>query len=182
MPASILPATDCLTPADLASIVASCGRFEADWKQGRPRRIEDELSAADERIRSQLFHDLLQLEFQLIYQAGRPASLDAYLARFPTGPTPSGRSSPRPCAVPAGARPQNDRGVGLLTAKATSCSANSGRAARPRLTWRTTAPCNAWWCSSATTASPPPAGARRCSTRAARWRGSAARSSRRATG
>ena len=83
MPASILPATDCLTPADLASIVASCGRFEADWKEGRPRRIEDELSAADERIRSQLFHDLLQLEFELIYRAGRHASLDAYLARFP---------------------------------------------------------------------------------------------------
>jgi hypothetical protein len=78
-----LTTDDSVLADDLARIVASCSRFEAEWKEGRPRRIEDDLSAADERIRSQLFRDLLQLEFELSYRTGRPASLDAYLARFP---------------------------------------------------------------------------------------------------
>ena len=50
---------------------------------GRPRRIEDELAAADEPIRCRLFRELLALEFELSRGDGRSAELEAYLARFP---------------------------------------------------------------------------------------------------
>jgi len=77
------PVDDSLPPNDLARIIVSCGRYEADWHAGRPRRIEDELAAADESIRSRLFRELLALEFKLTRRDGRFAELDAYLARFP---------------------------------------------------------------------------------------------------
>ena len=83
MSLSKLSADYCLAADDLVRVVAACARFEADWKQGRPRRIEDELSEADDSVRSRLFRELLQLECELMYRAGRCASLDAYLARFP---------------------------------------------------------------------------------------------------
>lgn len=81
-----LSTDDSLAPDDLARVIATCDRFEADWKAGRPRRIEDALAAAAEPIRSRLFRELLALEFELTGRDGRFASLDAYLARFPDQP------------------------------------------------------------------------------------------------
>ena len=78
-----LTTDDSLSPDDLGSVVAACDRFEADWNAGRPRRIEDELAAADEPISPRLFRELLALELELTRRDGRLADLDAYLARFP---------------------------------------------------------------------------------------------------
>jgi serine/threonine protein kinase len=78
-----LPADDSLPTDELARVIASCERFEADWDAGRPRRIEDELAQADEPIRARLFRELLLLEIELARRDGRSADLDAYLARFP---------------------------------------------------------------------------------------------------
>ena len=83
MPPPNLPADDSLPPDDLARVIASCDRFEADWNAGRPRRIEDELASADEPIPARLFRELLALEIELTRRDGRSADLDAYLARFP---------------------------------------------------------------------------------------------------
>ena len=74
---------DSVLADDLARIVAACGRFEADWNAGRPRRIEDELAAAPEHVRSRLFRELLALEFELCRRDGRNSGLGAYIARFP---------------------------------------------------------------------------------------------------
>ena len=70
----------------LARVIASCDRFEADWNAGRARRIENELAAADEPIRTRLFRELLALKLELTRRDGRPTDLDAYLARFPDRP------------------------------------------------------------------------------------------------
>jgi serine/threonine protein kinase len=78
-----MPADDSLPPEDLARVIATCDRFEADWNAGRPRQIEDELTTADEPIHRRLFRELLALELELARRDGRPAELDAYLARFP---------------------------------------------------------------------------------------------------
>jgi serine/threonine protein kinase len=83
MPTANLPADDSLPPDDLARVIAACDRFEADWNAGRPRRIEDELAAADKPVPSRLFRELLVLELELVRRDGRLADLDAYLARFP---------------------------------------------------------------------------------------------------
>ena len=61
----------------------ACDRFEAGWKAGRPRRIEDEMAAADDPIQARLFGELLSLEIELLRQGGRFADVDGYLARFP---------------------------------------------------------------------------------------------------
>ena len=42
---------DSVLADDLARIIAACERFEADWKAGRPGRIEEEMAAASEPIR-----------------------------------------------------------------------------------------------------------------------------------
>jgi serine/threonine protein kinase len=74
---------DSLPPVDLAHVIAVCDRFEADLNGGRSRRIEDELEAVAESSRERLFRELVLLELELARRAGRPASLDSYLARFP---------------------------------------------------------------------------------------------------
>jgi len=78
-----LPADDSLPPADLARVIATCDRFEAEWNAGRPRRIEDELAMAGEPWPARLFRELLALEIELTQRDGRRAHPDAYLARFP---------------------------------------------------------------------------------------------------
>jgi serine/threonine protein kinase len=83
MSRSILPDDDALPPDELARIIAACDRFEADWKAGRPRRIEDEMAVAEGPIRARLFDELLALEFELARRDGRSAEIDVYLARFP---------------------------------------------------------------------------------------------------
>ncbi|MFI5455330.1 MAG: hypothetical protein ACHRXM_07735 [Isosphaerales bacterium] len=83
MPSPNLPVDDSLPPDDLARVIASCERFEADWNAGRPRRIEDELARAGEPIPSRLLRELLALEYELSRRDGRSADLNAYLARFP---------------------------------------------------------------------------------------------------
>jgi len=83
MPTANLPADDSLPPDDLARVIAACDRFKADWNAGQPRRIEDELAAADKPVPSRLFRELLVLELELVRRDGRFADLDAYLARFP---------------------------------------------------------------------------------------------------
>ncbi len=74
---------DSLPPDDLVRVIDRCDRFEAEWKAGRRRLIEEELAEVDEPIRSRLFRELLALEYELKRQDGRPANLDDYLSRFP---------------------------------------------------------------------------------------------------
>ena len=78
-----LPADDSLPPEDLARVIAACDRFEANWKAGRPRRIEDELASACEPKPARLFRELLALEVELMRRDGRHAGPDSYLSRFP---------------------------------------------------------------------------------------------------
>ncbi len=162
-----LTSDDSLPPDEMVRVIDVCDRFEAEWKAGRRGRIEDELAAADEPIRSRLFRELLALECELERHDGRPADLDAYMARFSDRADQVGEvlgcetvTTPFPEATEPGTTEP-----GIRT-RATSCFANSGRAARPRLIWLGTEPCTAWWCSSDTTGSPLPAGATQCSTRA----------------
>ena len=142
-------------------------------------------TTASEPIRPRLFRELLALELELSRRAGRAVELDAYLARFPDQ-ADAVREVFIGCTLPAldpeATWPRPCEATSALPHEATNCSASSERGARQRPTWRATAPCSDWSCSSVITGSPHPAGARRCSTRAAPWRGSAARSSRRATG
>ncbi len=74
---------DSLPPDELVRAIDVCDRFEAAWKDGRRRRIEDELADAAEPIHSRLFRELLALECELKRHDGQPARLEAYLARFP---------------------------------------------------------------------------------------------------
>ena len=83
MPAPNLVAIGSLSADDVVRIIAACVGFEADWNAGRPRRIEDELTAADEPIRPRLLRELLALELELIRSDGRFADVDVYVARFP---------------------------------------------------------------------------------------------------
>ena len=78
-----LTSDDSVLADDLAGIIAACERFEADWKAGRPTRIEDELAAAQESVQRRLFRELLALELELTRRDGRFPDLSAYLARFP---------------------------------------------------------------------------------------------------
>jgi len=78
-----VPDDDTLSSDDLARVIAACDRFEAAWNGGRPRRIEDELAAADEHISTRLLRELIALECELTRRDGRAADLNAYLARFP---------------------------------------------------------------------------------------------------
>ncbi len=45
-------------PRTTGRVSAACYRFEADWKAGLTWRIEDEITAADEAVRTRLFRDL----------------------------------------------------------------------------------------------------------------------------
>src|SRR5262249_8553485 len=72
-----------LSTADLSQIVQVCDRFEAAWRAGTPRAIEDDLEAIDEGLRSRLFGELLALEVELRQQRGERPTVEGYLARFP---------------------------------------------------------------------------------------------------
>jgi tetratricopeptide (TPR) repeat protein len=50
---------------DLDRILAICDQFEADWKAGRPHRIEDDLVKVPELLRDRLFGELQALEVEL---------------------------------------------------------------------------------------------------------------------
>jgi tRNA A-37 threonylcarbamoyl transferase component Bud32 len=78
-----LTVDDSLPLDDLARVIAACERFEADWKAGRPRSIEDELARADKPVPARLLGELLALEFELTRRDGRAADLEPYIARFP---------------------------------------------------------------------------------------------------
>lgn len=88
-----LTSDDSVLADDLAGIIAACERFEADWKAGRPTRIEDELAAAQESVQRRLFRELLALELELTRRDGRFPDLSTTSPGSPTGPTRSGRSS-----------------------------------------------------------------------------------------
>jgi serine/threonine protein kinase len=79
-----LPGDDSLSPDDLASVIAACDRFEADWNAGRPRRIEDELAGvSDDPIRARLFRELVALELELTHRDGAAVDPSAFFSRFP---------------------------------------------------------------------------------------------------
>ena len=181
-----LYADDSSSPAELELIIAACERYEADWNAGRSRSIENAVKTASAAIRPRLFRELLALELELARRAGQAVDEGEYVDRFPDSAAAVrdvfiGRHAAR--SRSGGDMASTVRGnVGSASRGLRTGSPRSERGARRQLIWRATAPCSAWSCSSVTTGSPRPAGARRCSTRAAPWRGSAARSSRRATG
>src|SRR5512135_2874180 len=75
-----------LAVADLDQLIAICDRFEADWKLGRPRSIEEELREAPERLRDRLLCDLLALELEARAARGEAPRLGEYRGRFPDLP------------------------------------------------------------------------------------------------
>src|SRR5512135_483320 len=74
---------DSLSVADLDQLIALCDRFEADWKLGRARSIEDELREAPERLRERLLCDLLAVELEVRTARGEALCQDEYRGRFP---------------------------------------------------------------------------------------------------
>ena len=50
---------------DLDQIIAICDRFEADWRAGRPHRIEGYLDKVPETLRDRLFGELRALDLEL---------------------------------------------------------------------------------------------------------------------
>src|ERR1700724_333299 len=60
-----------------------CDRFEAAWKGGAPRPIEDWLDGWHEPERTALARELVLLEFHYRRGRGEDCTADDYLARFP---------------------------------------------------------------------------------------------------
>jgi hypothetical protein len=61
--------------ADLEPIIKICDQFEADWKAGRPHRIEDDLGKVPEVLRARLFGELRALDLELRKNHGLPSGL-----------------------------------------------------------------------------------------------------------
>jgi serine/threonine-protein kinase len=61
----------------------ACERFENEWRQGSPCRIEDALAGCGPDDRSALFSELLALEIELRREAGEMPSVAEYAPRFP---------------------------------------------------------------------------------------------------
>src|SRR5947208_12469737 len=72
-----------LSAAELGRIIEICDRFEAAWRAGTPRAIEDELEAVEDAMRSALLAVLLAREVELRQERGDRPTLEEYLARFP---------------------------------------------------------------------------------------------------
>lgn len=64
-----------------------CDRFEDAWRSNDFPRIEDFLGELDEPTRSQLLHQLLQVEVEYRYLQGNLPCMEEYLHRFPTQQT-----------------------------------------------------------------------------------------------
>src|SRR5262249_22521219 len=72
-----------LSASRLDEIIGVCDRFEAAWRAGTPRTIEDDLQGVEEDLRPHLLGALLALEVELRQQRGERPTLEEYLARFP---------------------------------------------------------------------------------------------------
>jgi hypothetical protein len=68
---------------DLERLIESREHFEQAWKSGHPRRIEEELTEVEERLRPRLFQELLELELELRRKRGDRPTVEEYQARFP---------------------------------------------------------------------------------------------------
>jgi hypothetical protein len=78
------PASGNSLPASrLDEIIGVCDRFEAAWRAGTPRTIEDDLQGVEEDLRPHLLGALLALEVELRQQRGERPTLGEYVARFP---------------------------------------------------------------------------------------------------
>src|SRR5262249_13885083 len=64
-------------------IIGVCERFEAAWRAGSSRPIEQELEGVNEELHSCLFGHLLALEVELRRERGECPSMQEYFARFP---------------------------------------------------------------------------------------------------
>jgi eukaryotic-like serine/threonine-protein kinase len=71
-------------PARAQWVDAICDRFEAEWREGRRPRIEDNLAAVDsDEDRAVRLSELLLLEIELARAGGETPSPAFYHARFP---------------------------------------------------------------------------------------------------
>jgi hypothetical protein len=61
---------DSSSTTDLERLIESRDHFEQAWKSGHPRRIEEELTEVEERLRPRLFQKLLELELELRRKRG----------------------------------------------------------------------------------------------------------------
>src|SRR5512135_404262 len=84
-----------LPVADLDRLIAICDRFEADWKSGRPRSIEDELREAPEPLLDRLLRDLLALELEARGAGGGGPGRTSTARGSPSRPEWSMPRSPR---------------------------------------------------------------------------------------
>ena len=60
-----------------------CDRFEAEWKAGKRPKIEGVLKEQPEALRSELFRDLLLLEWRLRSKDSQQPTVSEYCDRFP---------------------------------------------------------------------------------------------------
>ena len=72
-----------LPVADMQRIDAACDRFEAAWRAGERPRIEAFLRELSGPAQARLFHDLLDLELDLLIQTGEQPDRRHYHDRFP---------------------------------------------------------------------------------------------------
>ena len=80
---SELASDNSLPASRLNQIVEVCDQFEAAWRAGTPRTIEDDLQGVEEDLRPHLLGALLALEVELRQQRGERPTVEEYLARFP---------------------------------------------------------------------------------------------------
>jgi serine/threonine-protein kinase len=78
-------ASGSLSPQELEQIIEICERFEAGWDlpQAERPRIEVEVAAIPEPLRSRLLRELLALEIELRQRRGERPTPEEYRARFP---------------------------------------------------------------------------------------------------
>src|SRR5262245_11012630 len=62
------------TPAEVRQVDRICDRFEEAWRAGSKPRIEDYLVDVEDRIRSYLQHELMQLEREIARGDGETSS------------------------------------------------------------------------------------------------------------
>jgi serine/threonine-protein kinase len=72
-----------LPVADMQQIDAACDRFEAAWRAGERPRMEAFLCQLSGPAQAQLFHDLLDLELDLLIQTGEQPDRRHYHELFP---------------------------------------------------------------------------------------------------
>jgi serine/threonine-protein kinase len=99
-----------LSPTELDQVIAVCDQFEAAWKAGAPRRMEDVLPGVPETLCPAIFRQLLALELELRRKRGDRPDPAEYRGRFPdrAADIAAAFTEPVPAHQPTPTRPRPD--------------------------------------------------------------------------